>query len=150
MQMKSFLRISKPFIMLFGLLMTGILVCIQQPICAQIPEKVVVNPQPRVIAFDPTMINYQELLSGPEDSVVFYSGVVTLTPGQYGDLHSTEIYEEIIIALEGQGQLMITDRGALILKFGTVGFVPPETHHQMVNDGTVNFKYIYVATKSIK
>jgi len=136
--------------MLFGLLMTEILACIQQPIYAQIPDKVAVNPQPRVIAFDPTLTDYQELLSGPKDSVVFYSGVVTLAPGQYGDLHSTEIYEEIIIPLEGQGKLMITDRGALILKFGTVGFVPPDTQHQMFNDGTVNFNYIYVATKSKK
>lgn len=107
-------------------------------------------PEPKVITFNPESVQYQPLFDGEKDTVVFYSGIVTLAPDKSGELHSTEIYEEIIIPLEGEGQLRISKQKNLDVKFGKIALVPPYTEHQMVNTGTKNFKYIYVATKSKK
>ncbi len=140
-----------PFYLITCMLsLIGLNLGIQKSVIAQTLDNNAKHPQPMVVSFDPALAQYQELFDGANDSVVFYSGVVTLTPGQSGELHSTEIYEEIIIPLEGQGQLRITDHNALDVKYGTVGFVPPDTQHQMFNNGTGNFKYIYVAAKSKK
>ncbi|MDD5695631.1 MAG: cupin domain-containing protein [Bacteroidales bacterium] len=132
----------------FLLVLSGLNVLIQNPVFSQTQNQTERHPEARIIAFDPGLPDYQELFDGPKDSVVFYSGVVTIIPGQYGELHSTEIYEEMIIPLEGHGQLIIPPGRALDLKFGIVGFVPPETQHQVYNKGTGDFRYIYVAVRS--
>ena len=38
-------------------------------------------PVPKVLSFDTGLARYQPLLDGEKDTVVFYSGVVTLGPG---------------------------------------------------------------------
>jgi len=103
---------------------------------------------PKIITFNPDSTSYQEIFDGEKDSVVFYSGVVTVEPNTSGHMHSTEIYEEIIVVLEGEGQVRITKQKNLDLKFGNIAFIPPNTEHQVFNTGTKNFKYIYIATKS--
>ena len=105
-------------------------------------------PIPKVISFNPDSNQYQCLFDGEKDSVVFYSGVVTLAPNESGEIHNTEIYEEMIIPLEGKGQLQIPNYKNLDVKFGKIAFIPPHTEHHMANTGTKNFKYIYIATKS--
>jgi len=104
----------------------------------------------KVVSFDPDSILCQPLLNGEKDSVAFYSGVVTLSPDQSGEIHNNEVYEEMIVPLEGEGQLKVTRQGTLTVKFGKIAFIPPHTEHQMVNMGKKNFKYIYIATKSKK
>jgi mannose-6-phosphate isomerase-like protein (cupin superfamily) len=108
------------------------------------------GPVPKVISFSPDSIQYQSLLEGEKDSAAFYSGVVTLKPNKSGGIHSTENYEEMIIAIEGEGQLKITKGKTLEIKFGKIAFIPPWTEHQTVNIGKKDFKYIYIATKSKK
>ncbi|MGB9697611.1 MAG: cupin domain-containing protein [Ignavibacteria bacterium] len=103
---------------------------------------------PQIIIFNPESTNYQKIFDGEKDSVVFYSGVVTIAPNKAGHLHSTEIYEEMIVVLEGEGQVKITNNRNLDLKFGNVAYIPPNTEHQVFNTGIVNLKYIYIATKS--
>jgi mannose-6-phosphate isomerase-like protein (cupin superfamily) len=103
---------------------------------------------PKIITFNPDSTTYQEVLDGEKDSTIFYSGVVTILPGDSGHVHSTEIYEEMIVVLEGEGQVRITKQNNLDLKFGNIAFIPPNTEHQVFNTGTKNFKYIYIATKS--
>jgi len=103
---------------------------------------------PKIISYDPASDQYQGLLDGEKDSVAFYSGFVTLEPNSRGELHSTEEYEEMIIVLQGEGQLNITNQESLKVSFGKVAYVPPHTEHQMKNTGREIFKYIYVATQS--
>jgi mannose-6-phosphate isomerase-like protein (cupin superfamily) len=110
-----------------------------------VPDKPAV---PKVITFNPDTTAYQVIFDGDKDSVVFYSGVVTVAPNKSAHVHSTEIYEEMIVVLEGQGQVRITNNKNLDLKFGNIAFIPPNTEHQVFNTGTKNFKYIYVATKA--
>jgi mannose-6-phosphate isomerase-like protein (cupin superfamily) len=73
---------------------------------------------------------------------------VTVSPGKSGDDHSTEIYEEMIVVLEGQGQVRIANQKNLDIKYGNIALIPPNTEHQVFNTGTGNFKYIYIATKT--
>jgi mannose-6-phosphate isomerase-like protein (cupin superfamily) len=103
---------------------------------------------PKIITFNPDSTSYQEIFDGEKDSVVFYSGVVTVLPNSSGHVHSTEIYEEMIVVLEGEGQVRVTKQNNLDIKFGTIAFIPPNTEHQVFNTGKKNFKYIYIATKS--
>jgi len=102
----------------------------------------------KVIAFNPKLDAYQEIFDGGRDSVVFYSGVVTIAPGLSGELHSTEAYEEMIVVLEGEGQVKMTGQKNLDIKFGNIAFIPPDSQHQVINTGTKNLKYIYIAAKS--
>jgi len=111
----------------------------------KLPDKSI---RPKVITFNPDSTSYQEIFDGDKDSVVFYSGVVTVAPNKSGDDHSTEIYEEMIVVLEGQGQVRIANQKNLDIKYGNIALIPPNTEHQVFNTGTGNFKYIYIATKT--
>jgi mannose-6-phosphate isomerase-like protein (cupin superfamily) len=133
-------------IVFLGLLLSSNII-IQNSIFSQVSDINDIDPHPKVISFNPDSIKYQELFNGDKDSVVFYSGVVTLIPGKTGKLHNTEIYEEMIIALEGEGELKIPKYKNLKIKFGNIALVPPNTDHQLINTGKKNFKYIYIATK---
>jgi len=105
-------------------------------------------PHPKIIYFHPDSNQYQSLLDEEKDSVVFCSGVITLEPNKTGKLHSTKIYEEIIIPLQGEGQVLINDNIKLDIKYGKIAFIPTHMEHQVVNTGKINFKYIYITTKS--
>jgi quercetin dioxygenase-like cupin family protein len=105
---------------------------------------------PGVVVFQPDSVNYQPVFEGPADTVSFYSGVVTLKPGEEGEIHNTEAYEEMIIILTGKGQLSLSSGDSLSLEYGRIGYVPPNTEHHIVNDGPENLKYIYVAVKADK
>jgi quercetin dioxygenase-like cupin family protein len=106
------------------------------------------QPTPKIISFDINTSQYQTLLAGEKDSVVFYSGVVTLAPHKSGEIHNTEIYQKMIIPMAGEGQLQITNNKNYDVKFGDAALVPPKTEHHMTNTGEKDFKYIYIAVKS--
>jgi mannose-6-phosphate isomerase-like protein (cupin superfamily) len=108
------------------------------------------TPNPRIMSFNPDSNLNQSIFKGEKDSVVFYSGVVTLFPDSSAELHNSEIYEEMIITLEGEGELRVPNKGIFPVKFGKIALVPPNTDHQMLNTGTKNLKYIYIATKAKK
>jgi mannose-6-phosphate isomerase-like protein (cupin superfamily) len=139
----------RKLIKLTSLIILAILcICISNPGFSQdnkLSDKSAVS---KIITFNPDSTSYQEIFDGEKDSVVFYSGVVTVLPKTSGHLHSTEIYEEMIVVLEGEGQVRVTKQKNLDLKFGNIVFIPPNTEHQVFNTGTKNFKYIYIATKS--
>jgi mannose-6-phosphate isomerase-like protein (cupin superfamily) len=128
--------------------MMAFFACVHQPLVySQESSASDEAPAPRVISFDPGSDQYQSLLDGEKDSVIFHSGVVTLLPGEAGELHSTENYEEMIIALEGNGEIRINGGKILNVSFGKVAFIPPRTEHQPVNTGAHRFRYIYVASE---
>lgn len=118
--------------------------------CSRKHETLKKFSEPKVIHYNPYTSKYQPILDGETDSVGFYSGIVTIEPNKYGETHSTEIYEEIIVVFEGEGKIKINETGELNIKFGKVAYIPPNTKHQVFNTGTKNLKYIYIATKSMK
>ena len=146
MRLINHARESKKMYLLF--VFVGLNCIFQHPCYSQQLSEEGKFPIPKVVSFNPDSNQYQCLFDGEKDSVVFYSGVVTLAPNESGEIHNTEMYEEMIIPLEGEGQLQIPDYKNLDVKFGTIAFVPPHTEHHMANTGSKNLKYIYVATKS--
>ena len=118
--------------------------------CSQKNNHASTVPVPKVISFNPDSTNYQELLSMDKDSVIFSSGVVTLLKNKMGEKHNSKSFEEIIITLEGEGLVKITNGRTLKVSYGKVAWIPPNTEHQAVNAGTSIFKYIYVAVKKQK
>jgi len=133
---------------LFPLTLTLLIVLVQNQVYSQKKEVDKKSPHPRIVSFNPDSAAYQSLFDGEKDSVIFYSGVVTLLPNTTGEIHNTEIYEEMIIPLEGEGQLRLKDHEPLNLTFGKIAYVPAHTEHHTANTGTKNFKYIYIAVKS--
>lgn len=136
----------KAFMVLFSIL--GFIFICKERSYSQIPNGKNKYPHPRVISFQPDSNQYQNLLNGEKDSVIFCSGVVTLEPNKSGEVHSTKIYEEIIIPLQGEGRVKLNDTIKLDIHYGKIAFIPPYTEHQIVNTGKKIFKYIYIVAKS--
>lgn len=76
------------------------------------------------------------------------SGAVSLAPRASVGAHDTEDYEEVLVPLEGHGEMRIDGQPPLALGPGVVAYTPPHTRHDVVNTGDVVFRYVYVAARS--
>jgi len=72
------------------------------------------------------------LLGGSPEKVTMHSGLVVLEPGKSVGKHNTENYEEVLVVLEGAGEMMITGGPTLDLKGGSIGYCPPRTEHDVI------------------
>jgi mannose-6-phosphate isomerase-like protein (cupin superfamily) len=72
------------------------------------------------------------------------SGVVSLEPGHAVGRHSTRDREELIVVLEGSGELLVVGGDAVPLEAGAGAYVPPEQEHDVVNTGSGPLRYVYV------
>lgn len=88
-------------------------------------------------------------LLGKEDTVSMRSGLVILQPGQDCGWHSTENYEELIICLEGSGELASEGAARRPLAAGQYAYNPPQTRHNVFNTGTAAMRYIYVVSPAV-
>ena len=103
---------------------------------------------PHTIHLDMGGTGYQPILKGPPDSVTMRSGLVVLFPGDDVGEHSTENCEEIVIVLEGQGEVQITGQDPIAISKGVAVYCPPQTEHNVINTGTESLRYIYVVAKA--
>lgn len=93
--------------------------------------------------------DYLPLLQGPPETVTMRSGLVALAPGKSVGRHSTKGHEEIVIVLEGRGEMrFFTGRAAVPLEAGTAAYCPPRTEHDVLNTGDATLKYVYVVAKA--
>ncbi|MCK4857327.1 MAG: cupin domain-containing protein [candidate division Zixibacteria bacterium] len=104
--------------------------------------------EPMVIDLPLEKPDYFEILS-KANAVRMRSGLVTLQPGEDCGLHSTEDYEEMIVILEGQGEIETEGIGRRRIAKGQVAYNPPETEHNVHNTGTEQLRYIYVVSKAV-
>jgi quercetin dioxygenase-like cupin family protein len=74
------------------------------------------------------------------------SGYVTLAPGQDVGFHSTGSYEELVITLEGRGEMETKDLGRTAFAQGVVLHAFPNSEHDIWNTGDTVLRYIYVAS----
>jgi mannose-6-phosphate isomerase-like protein (cupin superfamily) len=88
---------------------------------------------------------YQSLLKPPA-SRRLRSGYVCLNPGKAGEEHSTEGYEELILILNGRGELQYTNKSVFVEE-NEISYVPPHTTHYLRNVGLDTLRYIYVVTR---
>ena len=106
------------------------------------------DPRPKVIRLEAEGRGYVRLLGGPPETSTMRSGLVTLAPGTTVGKHSTQGFEELVIVLEGQGELRVTGGETLRLSEGTAAYCPPRTEHDVVNTGTKPLRYIYVVAEA--
>ena len=105
------------------------------------------RPAPKVIRLEAGDTGYQRILGGPPETVAMRSGLVVLGPGKAVGKHDTESYEEIVVVLEGQGQMRITGGENLVIRAGHAAYCPPHTEHDVVNTGAGPLRYVYVVAK---
>jgi len=92
--------------------------------------------------------DYFEILN-ESNAVKMRSGMVTLQPGEDCGSHNTEDYEELIIVLEGCGEVETEGTGKREIRKGQVAYNAPETEHNVRNTGSELLRYIYVVSKAI-
>lgn len=91
---------------------------------------------------------YTKILGGPPETTCLKSGYVVLAPGKAVGKHNTDGYEELIVPLEGEGELRVDGMDPLAMIPGQVLYTPPQTVHDVLNIGTELLKYIYIVAKS--
>jgi quercetin dioxygenase-like cupin family protein len=101
-------------------------------------------PHAKVIALEKPGGVIQPLLTGPPETVTMKSGYVVLAPGHSVGKHSTQQHEEILVVLEGTGEMQFHDGSRLELKANTVLYCPPETEHDVKNTGSGDLRYVYI------
>ena len=102
---------------------------------------------PLVIDLPQDSADYFEIL-GKTKAVTMRSGLVTLQPGQEVGSHNTENYEELIIVLEGSGEVETEGIGRRPIAQGQVAYNPPHTQHNVINTGSALMRYIYIVAKA--
>jgi mannose-6-phosphate isomerase-like protein (cupin superfamily) len=108
------------------------------------------KPVPKVIRLDPGDKDYLRVLSGPPETSTMHAGLVTLAPGKSVGKHSTENFEEMLVILEGRGEMRISGGEVLPIARGFAAYCPPHTEHNVLNTGTGPLRYIYIVAEAKK
>jgi len=106
------------------------------------------SPVPKVIPLAIGNQNYLRLLGGPPETVTMHSGLVNLKPNTSVGKHNTEDYEELVVVLEGNGEMRITGGDTLAIDKNVVLYCPPHREHDIYNTGLTSLRYIYVVGKT--
>jgi mannose-6-phosphate isomerase-like protein (cupin superfamily) len=102
------------------------------------------KPHSKVVKLDSAGKDYLQVLSGPPESVTMKAGLVVLGPNKSVGKHSTQEHEELLVVLEGQGEMIFKDGSTLDVKANHALYCPPETEHDVKNTGTRVLRYVYV------
>lgn len=89
---------------------------------------------------------HHEPLLEPPVSRALESGCVSHAPGKSGSEHSTKSYEEMLVVLQGRGEVVIAGGEPLPISGGDIAYIPPHTTHFVRNTGDVPLQYVYIAT----
>lgn len=101
-------------------------------------------PSEKVLVIDLNdNLEYQKLLDGQPQTRGMRSGRVFLAPGKACGPHSTKSQEEVLVFLSGRGQLQIGQDDRLKVGQGRIAYIPPNTLHDVRNNGTEPLVYIY-------
>jgi len=112
-------------------------------------EDTQVKPEARVIEMDACGKNYLPILAGPPETYSMRSGMVVLAPRQAVGRHSTKQFEELLIILAGRGEMVFGDGRKLALQSGQALYCPPQTEHDVFNNGTGALRYVYVVARAL-
>jgi len=104
------------------------------------------RPHAKVIALEQPGSGVLPLLTGPPETVTMKSGYVVLEPGRSVGQHSTGHHEEMLVVLEGQGEMIFHDASKLAIRGNTALYCPPETEHDVVNTGQGMLRYVYIVS----
>ncbi len=99
-----------------------------------------------VLSSDPVE---QMLLTGPPETGGMRSGRVVLTAGEAMHRHSTKSNEELLVFLHGKTRVILGAE-SLWMEAGQVLYIPPETEHEVHNEGTDEVRYIFVVAPAAR
>lgn len=105
------------------------------------------STRPQIIQLASGTDEYQPLFN-ESNTHQYHSGCVTLKPGESVGEHSTKSHEEIIIFLEGSGEVSSEhwERPQAVTA-PAVAYMTPHTLHNVTNMGTSRLRYVYVVAK---
>jgi mannose-6-phosphate isomerase-like protein (cupin superfamily) len=106
------------------------------------------RPHAKVVALDRSIKDYLQVLGGPPESVRMKAGYVVLAPGKSVGKHSTEHHEELLVVLQGEGQMTFHDGSTLPVKAESAVYCPPQTEHNVTNTGQGILRYVYVVSET--
>lgn len=89
---------------------------------------------------------FTRLLAGTPATAGMKSGYLTLKPGEMVGEHKTDAREEAIIILEGKASVYCDNQLAFVSEAESLVYVPPETLHDIRNEGDKILRYVYVVT----
>ena len=101
-------------------------------------------PEPCVMQLTVGTDGRRSVLGGPPQTAGMRSGVVVLQPGASVGRHNTGAREEIVVVLEGLGEVRVAGIPPLAVGSGTAAYVPPRCSHDVVNTGARPLRYVYV------
>lgn len=113
-----------------------------------LPVKSQDKPRPKVVELDSRGKDYLQVLAGPPETVTMKSGLEVLSPNQSVGKHSTGQHEELLVVLEGQGEMSFKDGSRLDVKANHAIYCPPETEHNVTNTGKNVLRYVYVVAST--
>ena len=93
---------------------------------------------------------YRLLLEGRPQTAGIRSGRVVLKPGESAGEHTSGQHEEVLIILEGQGELWFKNFPSLVAEEGHLLYVPPDTIHDVRNTGKATLRYLYLVAPASK
>lgn len=102
------------------------------------------KPHARTVQLARTGAHDLPLLGGPPETVTMKSGLVTLPPGQSVGKHSTASHEEMLVILEGKGEMKFEDGTSLPVDPDHILYCPPQTAHDVTNTGAGVLRYVYI------
>ena len=105
-------------------------------------------PHAKVISFDAKGKKGQAILTGMPDSFKMRSGLIALAPGENVGKHSTKNNEELLVVLEGSGEMVFEGGSKLALSANSALYCPPDTGHDVVNTGSGVLRYVYVVSQA--
>lgn len=102
----------------------------------------------KVVSLARSANGIQPVLVGPPETVTMKSGYVVLDPGHSVGKHSTEHREEMLVVLEGTGEMLFRDGSKLEIKAPAALYCPPQTEHDVRNAGTTQLRYVYIVANA--
>ena len=125
-------------------------VAIIQTILLTASPSQVVNriPSAKVVELDAHGGDYLAVLGGPPETVTMRSGLVVLAPQHSVGRHTTGENEEVLIVLEGKGEMNFEDGHSLPVEANHAVYCPPHTVHDVKNTGRGALRYVYVVARA--
>lgn len=104
------------------------------------------KPLPFVISLPNDGNKYHEILKSTK-SVRMQSGFINLQAGQNVGSHTTGNYEELLVILDGFGEIELDGHERQKIQKNCVAYIPPATEHNVFNLGNTPLRYIYIVSR---
>ncbi|HVO76253.1 MAG TPA: cupin domain-containing protein [Ignavibacteriaceae bacterium] len=103
------------------------------------------NAAPFVVSLSKNGSLHSPILDGFK-SLRMKSALINLRPGENVGSHNSVNKEELLIVLEGIGEVHAEGLGKQEVKKDSVIYIPPNNQHDVKNTGDIPLRYIYITS----